>query len=550
MEQVRFVLAIVLSFLVFFVWNYFFVPEKKVENNIQTTAQEIKKEEKKVVLVSENSKALALKEISSDSKSSDFITVETPLYSINISKKGAVFISALLKKYKKENVADSSLKNLVDVKNNIPLSLFHLNFMNDSVKNFSNAVFTSSVKTKKIIATSKSKKISFFWESYDGIKIEKEFVFYPDSYLIDFNLNIYNKSGQKIQDSIAISLLNDVEAKKGRSFVFEGASALIGEKVLEADTKDVDEENTFSGNIKWVAFQSRYFMSAIIPEKETKATLNLFLNNGILETQYLLDIPVIHPSSIQKHKFKFFIGPKSVTILNKMDYELKKSVNFGFFDFIAKPLLIMMNYLYVVFHNYGIAIILLTLLTKLIFFPLGTKSYKSMNEMKKLQPIIAEIRTKYKDDKKKRDTEIMSLHKTYKINPLGGCLPIVVQIPIFFALYKMLYGAIELRHAPFFGWITDLSAPDRLFHFSFSIPFMQEPSGIPVLTILMGLSMFFQQKLTPTTGDSTQAKIMLLMPIIMTFVFINFSSGLVLYWLINNILSIAQQYYVTQKAKK
>ena len=167
--------------------------------------------------------------------------------------------------------------------------------------------------------------------------------------------------------------------------------------------------------------------------------------------------------------------------------------------------------------------------------------------MKRLQPLMAEIREKYKDDKKMMNQEIMSLYKTYKINPMGGCLPMVMQIPVFFALYRMLYSAIELRHAPFFLWINDLSAPDRLFHFSFSIPFMQPPYGIPVLTVIMGATMLLQQKMSPPPGDPTQAKMMMLMPIVFTVIFINFSSGLVLYWLINNILSIAQQTYIQKK---
>jgi YidC/Oxa1 family membrane protein insertase len=145
------------------------------------------------------------------------------------------------------------------------------------------------------------------------------------------------------------------------------------------------------------------------------------------------------------------------------------------------------------------------------------------------------------------DEETMALYRTYKINPMGGCLPMVVQLPVFFALYRMLYQAIELRHAPFFGWINDLSAPDRLFQFGFSIPFMEPPYGIPVLTIVMGATMFLQQKMSPPPGDPTQAKLMMFMPLIFTVIFINFSAGLVLYWLINNIFSIAQQYYIQKK---
>jgi YidC/Oxa1 family membrane protein insertase len=259
-------------------------------------------------------------------------------------------------------------------------------------------------------------------------------------------------------------------------------------------------------------------------------------------------VPSLGPGEIQQIGLQVFMGPKSVSILKEANADLDRAVNFGFFDFIAKPCLWFMNFLFCYIPNYGITIIVITILIKILFWPLGSKSYKSMNEMKKLQPLMAEIREKYKDDKKRMNEEVMGLYKTYKINPLGGCLPMVAQIPVFFALYQMLYGAIELRHAPFLGWINDLSAPDRLFEFGFSIPFMEPPYGIPVLTIIMGATMLIQQKLQPPAGDPMQAKMMMMMPIVFTFIFINFSSGLVLYWLVNNILSIAQQYYISKKA--
>jgi YidC/Oxa1 family membrane protein insertase len=171
-----------------------------------------------------------------------------------------------------------------------------------------------------------------------------------------------------------------------------------------------------------------------------------------------------------------------------------------------------------------------------------------MKEMQKIQPLMAKIREKYKDNREMMNKEMMSLYKTYKVNPMGGCLPMVIQIPVFFALFRILGNSIELRHAPFVLWINDLSAPDRLFHLPFTIPYMTPPSGIPVLTLLMGASMFIQQKMTPTPGDPMQAKIMLFMPVIFTFMFINFPSGLVLYWLVNNVLSIGQQYRIIKRA--
>ena len=170
-----------------------------------------------------------------------------------------------------------------------------------------------------------------------------------------------------------------------------------------------------------------------------------------------------------------------------------------------------------------------------------------MKEMRKLQPMMAKIREKYKNNKQEMQKQLMNLYKTYKINPMGGCLPMIVQIPVFFALYKVLPGSIELRHAPFFLWIKDLSAPDRLFSFPFQIPFMSPPYGIPVLTLIMGASMFLQQKMTPVAGDPAQAKMMMFLPIIFTFLFINFPSGLVLYWLVNNLLSIDQKYRINKQ---
>jgi YidC/Oxa1 family membrane protein insertase len=270
--------------------------------------------------------------------------------------------------------------------------------------------------------------------------------------------------------------------------------------------------------------------------------------NELVVAQFILPETTIKPETQQSFEFKIFKGPKSMSLLSSYGFNLGKAVNFGMFDILAKPCLWLMNFIYHnLIPNYGIAIIILTLMTKVLLWPLGTKSYKSMSDMKKLAPLIKEIKEKYKDDRKRVNEETMGLYRTYKINPLGGCLPMLVQIPVFFALYRMLYEAIELRHAPFFLWINDLAAPDRLFRFDFTIPFMDPPYGIPVLTLVMGATMFLQQKMSPPMGDPTQAKMMMLMPVIFTFIFINFSSGLVLYWLVNNIVSISQQYYITKK---
>ncbi|HEC68475.1 MAG TPA: membrane protein insertase YidC, partial [Candidatus Desulfofervidus auxilii] len=216
-----------------------------------------------------------------------------------------------------------------------------------------------------------------------------------------------------------------------------------------------------------------------------------------------------------------------------------KAVDFGFFDIIAKPLLYILRWFYKYVHNYGIAIILLTVVIKVLFWPLTHTSYKSMQEMQKLQPHINRLREKYKDDKERLNKELMNIYKTYKVNPLGGCLPIILQIPVFFALYKALLYAIELRHANFITylpftdkiWLADLSAKDPYY----------------ITPILMGISMVIQQKMTPSAMGPGQSKFMLLMPVFFTFLFLNFPSGLVIYWLVNNLLSIVQQFYINRK---
>ena len=256
-------------------------------------------------------------------------------------------------------------------------------------------------------------------------------------------------------------------------------------------------------------------------------------------------LDTLAPGTEKTYDYKLFYGPKKLTLLKETGFNLEKIINFGWFDVIARPTLYLLNWLYGIFSNYGIAIILVTVILKAIFWPITQKGLKSMKNMQKLQPKMAKIKEKYKDDAARMNQEVMNLYKTYKVNPLGGCLPMVLQIPVFFALYKVLLQAIELRHAPFMLWITDLSAPDRLY-LGFDIPYL---GGLPVLTLLMGASMFLQQKMTPTTADPTQAKIMMFLPVVFTFMFLNFASGLVLYWFVNNLLSILQQYLINRQKK-
>jgi YidC/Oxa1 family membrane protein insertase len=554
MEQARLLIAIVLSALIFLLWQFFFVDKDANQQSAKKTAQPPVKEEqvleskpypKEQEVARADKTPLTETEVSAPGIIPRTITVDTPFYQVQLSEKGAGFSSFILKKYREKVAKDSPLKELIPQKDSIETVL--LGFAGKSLPGLDNAVFSASLTADTVNIQDAAQEISFSWKSDEGVVVEKTYRFSPDSYLIGLDVTIKNGSDRSIQDKLFIALKGSTPGDT-RMYGFEGPSALINEKLEEIKIKDIAEKNTYTGKVTWVAMQDRYFLMSVIPDQVEEAGMRLFLKgDDLLEAQYLGPDGDIRPGSQHTYQYSLFFGPKSMEVLKSAGHDLGKALNFGMFTVLAKPCVWLMNRLYSVIPNYGIAIIILTILIKGVLWPLGSKSYKSMSEMKKIQPLMKEIREKYKNDKKKMNEEVMSLYRTYKINPLGGCLPMVVQLPVFFALYRMLYQAIELRHAPFFLWIDDLSAPDRLFHFGFSIPFMEPPYGVPVLTIIMGATMLLQQKMSPPMGDPTQAKMMMFMPLIFTVIFINFSAGLVLYWLVNNILSISQQYYIQKK---
>ena len=554
MEHVRLFIAIGLSLLVFIVWNVLFVDKEKgklPQQDIQTEQQSnktsgITEKQKTPEKTTPLKTQPPLKENASEPiKPSRTITVNLPLYTAKISEKGAVFKSVVLKKYRETIDANSPFYEMINP--DLSQGTVRIGFAGKSLKGIDDAMFSVNLEKDSVDIKNKARKISFSWTSPKGVVVEKTYLFSPETYVIAIDVTIKNGSDQTIKDNLTLSLLEKAPENVSR-YGFEGPSALINNKLEQIKIKKIKKQDVYPGKLTWIAVQDRYFISAIMPDEAVDASMHLSINDDkILKNTYIQPEQVIQPDDQHVFKYKLFFGPKSMTVLKSVDYDLIKAVHFGMFDILAKPCVWIMNFIYDYIPNYGVAIIILTILSKILLWPLGNKSYKSMAAMKKIQPLMAEIKEKYKDDKKKMNEEMMGLYKTYKVNPLGGCLPMVVQIPVFFALYRMLYEAIELRHAPFFGWITDLSAPDRLFRFDFHVPFMQPPYGIPVLTIIMGATMFIQQKMSPPAGDPTQAKMMMMMPIVFTVIFINFSSGLVLYWLVNNIISVAQQYYITKK---
>ena len=560
MEQMRLLLAIVLSFLVFVVWQWLMVePEVAKQTPEQATlAESTPTSEESATTPSakpEGGRNLVAPEVQEtplpqapptlENREARQIRVETPLYTAVFTEKGGALDDLILKDYHETTANDSPLKDMIpEAARKIPLQT---GWVGKNLPGMENALYESGTSQDEIQVQNTPQTIEFRYTNAQGITIRKEFSFRPDSYLIGMTVTIANHSAAAIDGKPMVKIANVVGDPDSR-ITFEGPMALMGTSLEEVKMKDIAKQPELEGSLRWIGITDRYFMTVLIPEESIDGAMKMEkVGDDMVIATLVLPETSIAPGEDKNFSYKSFIGPKDTEVLAKANYDLSKAVNFGMFDLLAKPFLWIMNQIYKVIPNYGIAIILLTLMTKIILWPLGNKSYKSMNDMKRMQPLMAEIREKYKDDKKKMNEETMALYRTYKINPMGGCLPMIVQLPVFFALYRMLYQAIELRHAPFFGWINDLSAPDRLFHFGFSIPFMQPPYGIPVLTIVMGVTMLLQQKMSPPPGDPTQAKMMMFMPIIFTVIFINFPAGLVLYWLTNNIFSIAQQYYIQKK---
>jgi YidC/Oxa1 family membrane protein insertase len=543
----RIVFAFALSFLVLFLWTYFTGTKKE-----QTPAlnQGIKQETPVNVPGSGNPQNIAAQSQDTLPSIEEEIKVDTPLYQAVFTNKGATIKSFKLKKYKTTRAPDSPLVELINLKDN-SANFFSVNFNSNETATANNnaVIYSASQDSIALAAGAAPQDLTFKYPAVNGISIDQTFRFYPDKYTIDLFITLTNASGTPVSGNIRTSLKNmQPEGTTGYGS-FTGATLLLNNKYEQFKSSKMKKGKSLSGGMGWVAYENDYFISSIIPkEQKDGGFYGLTTPSGVISATYISPEKALAPSAITSAEYTLYIGPKDQEILTSIGKKLEKAINYGWFDIVAKPLHFLLCFFNGYVHNFGISIIILTIFIKIIFWPLTHKSFVSMKEMQKIQPLMAKIREKYKDDREQMQREMMGLYKTYKVNPMGGCLPMLVQLPVLYALFKLLPSSIELRQAPFMLWITDLSVPDRLFNFPFSIPFMQAPYGIPVLTLLMGASMFLQQKMTPASGDPAQAKMMMFMPILFTVMFINAPSGLVLYWLLSNIISIGQQYRIKKKS--
>ncbi len=537
--EYRTIAAIALSILVLLGFQYFFAPEGTPPSSVTQEGLEQKTAGSSVVnagpAVQQLQAAVSSEEpqsSASPAKDAKKIRVETEKYVAVFTEKGAMPVSFRLKDYHDSMSPSSEQVDLIKVPpEHYPLFVdFPQHRMSDQV--------CEADKDGVNVTGSQDASLVFTCRISEKLSVTKTYTFHGNSFWMDMHIN----ASDNIQPPTVF--LDALPVAKANSYVFTGTSYSSNGRFSEVDLDKVGKGFSFSGQIDWVGFGDNYFLSAIVPKDQAvQWKMEVVKKNEEGENQLSMTPQSTKPEGILPLDLGIYMGPKRFEHLQEQNYHLEKAINFGWFDVIAKPLLYAVLWLYNFIPNYGVVIILITILIKLVFWPLSHQSTKSMKTMQKLQPKLEKIKEKYGNDKEAMNRELMQLYKTYKVNPMGGCLPMLVQIPVFFALYKVLLQSIELRHAPFMLWINDLSAPDRLMIPGFDIPFI---GGIPVLTLLMGVSMYFQQKMTTTTTDPTQAMIFKFMPVIFTVMFVSFPSGLVLYWFINNILSMAQQYYTNK----
>jgi len=403
--------------------------------------------------------------------------------------------------------------------------------------------------------------VTLSWENGQGLIFERRLEI-DDNYLITVTQRVRNQ-GDSAVTLFPYGLVRrwGTPEISGFFILHEGPIGVLSEQLTEIDYTDLAEDGEVRQESEngWIGISDKYWLAALIPDQGAGFTAKYqhYFNDGEdrYQTDYLRPAVTVPAGGSAEATDRLFAGAKELDKLDAYAAQFNvplfdRAIDFGWFYWLTKPIFYFLHFAYGWVGNYGVAILVLTLLVKLVFFPLANKSYRSMSAMKKLQPEMTRIREQAGDDKMRMQKEMMELYKKEKVNPMSGCLPILVQIPVFFALYKVLFVSIEMRHAPFFGWIQDLSAPDptSIFNLFGLIPF-DPPSFlmIGIWPLLMGITMFLQTKLNPQPADPIQAKVMLFLPLMFIFLFATFAAGLVIYWTWNNVLSVAQQWVIMRR---
>lgn len=553
----RTILAVVLSLAVLLVYQVFIakppVPQKAAVPQ-QSTDQIKNSKASAPSATTAVTKPAARAAVAKPEAPARDIKVETPHYTAVFSTRGAALKSLKLKDYYQDcyectddiwprikgiftgtkeatKPKTKEFVELVDVRDGMPYPLA-VTFPESSTDIAPDAVFETTTGKLDLINT-KEKRQLVFSKSYENVKIEKIFTIDPAGYVVGLEVKVHNLTSSPITQVPRLNWYQYVDPQKvDDSYGHDGPAVSVGGSIERQEVKKLNSESILGPNVLWGAFESKYFIASFIPENPSLTNVVMTRDASDMVAVGMKGRKEVIPGG-QNSAFSYslYLGPKQYNSLKTLGVGLESAIDFGWFKWLAIPALFILNFLYGFVLNYGIAIIILTTIIKIIFWPLGNLSYKSMNEMKKIQPKIEALKEKYKNDQAKIGQATMALYKEHKVNPFSGCLPMLIQIPVFFGLYKALMYSIELRHSPLFFWIQDLSAKDPYY----------------ITPIIMGATQFISQKMTPAMGDPMQQKIMLLMPVVFTFFFLNFPSGLVIYWLFNNILQIGQQFYINKK---
>jgi len=548
-------IAIVLSTVVLIGWATFFEPpivEQKTAENQITKDENL------------SSPSIDEKEIKNEITRSDVINktnrvkLENKNIKGSISLEGAVIDDIIFKNYKKTLNGEEKI-NFLNPKNSSKEHFIETGWAasgNEKIKlPLGNTIW--NVKGNRTLTP--NNPITLAWDNNEGLIFTKK-IELDDKFLFKITQSIKNNSNKSFQFYPYAQITRKGKPEGRQIYILhEGFLGVFGDELIEKDYSDIDDEKfTISNSKGWLGITDKYWLTAIIPEKGKEFKAEFLSKDEKYKANYIIkEGYILNPNNSIKSEIHTFVAAKEVAVIDgyaeKLNIEkFDLAIDWGWFYFFTKPLFFIIDYFFKLTGNFGFAIVIITALVRLIFFPLANYSFKSMAKMKILQPEMVRLKELHKDDKTKLQQEMMALYKREKVNPISGCLPVLIQIPFFFAIYKMLFVTLEMRHQPFFGWIKDLSErdPTSIFNLFGLIPW-DPPTFLMIgaWPILMGLSMWVQQKLNPTPPDPIQAKIFMFFPLFLTIILAPFPAGLVVYWTVNNILTITQQWVIMRGTK-
>ena len=550
--------AIALSMSVLLFWGAFFdtpkqqrnVVSQKQERNLNSTTNQITPDINQFKTKTTLSRKDAITQ-------NDRVIIKNDNVEGSISLKGAVIDDLSFIKYKKE------LKNEDKVVFLNPKEIADGYYVETGWSSIGNKVKVPNIETQWSVKGNKllnqNNSVTLIWNNGEGI-IFKKIVSLDDKFLFKIKQEVQNNTKEDLElyPYAQITRNKKPDDVQGFYILHEGFIGVFDGELKEDGYDDIKEKKiSRNADNGWLGITDKYWMTAVVPPKDENFK-STFLFKDTFKANYIQNSPVsVKSSKGASNEIRVFAAAKEVDTVDgyAISEDIEKFdlvIDWGWFYFFTKPLFFVIDYLFNLSGNFGIAIVLITLAIRIVFFPLANYSFRSMAKMKALQPEMVRLKELHKEDKVKLQQEMMALYRKEKINPASGCLPILIQIPFFFAIYKMLFISLEMRHQPFFGWIQDLSSkdPTTIFNLFGLIPW--DPPGfliIGIWPILMGLTMYLQQKLNPAPADPIQAKIFAFFPLFLTIILAPFPSGLVVYWTVNNILTIAQQWVIMRKTK-